>query len=131
GYHDSGEVQRAFVDACLHRRGRSSILRGDGRRWLFRTEECSTGRLRRHGLAREVRRAESAGARWRFGDCRGKLHLSLEGLWGFESSPQAGLLVGWTRLKAGPQAETLPHLVNEHRRGRPLPSDLPPDRGWE
>jgi hypothetical protein len=29
----------------------------------------------------------------------------LHGLWGGQSCPQAGLPAGWTRWKAGPQAE--------------------------
>ena len=34
---------------------------------------------------------------------------SKHGLWGGQSCPQAGLPAGWTRWKAGPQAESLPH----------------------
>jgi hypothetical protein len=32
-------------------------------------------------------------------------------LWGGQSCPQAGFPAGWTRSKAGPQPERLPHVA--------------------
>src|ERR1022692_1982346 len=80
---------KSWVSICCHWRGTSYMRPRESGRCM-----CAAGCGWR-----------SCSTAWKFVACNA-------GLWGGQSCPQAGLPAGWTRWKAGPQPERLPHISN-------------------
>src|SRR5674476_566119 len=77
GSHDPRQMQHPRLDALLHRRGGSSLLRRHGAGGQVRMEERPAGRLHGRRVAREARQTRAAGPRCRRGLRGSKLHVSL------------------------------------------------------
>src|SRR5664280_53392 len=77
GSHDPRQMQHPRLDALLHRRGGSSLLRRHGAGRQVRMEERPAGRLHGRRVAREARQTRAAGPRCRRGLRGSKLHVSL------------------------------------------------------
>src|SRR5215469_3592037 len=87
-------MQRAFVDASLHRRAGTPVFRGHEREWRILIRQRSAGRLHRGGLARKARRAEAAGTPFRVGQSYCKLHVSMNTSLKLAFLSSAALLAG-------------------------------------
>src|ERR1035437_6485439 len=77
GSHDPRQMQHPRLDALLHRRGGSSLLRRHGAGRQVRMEERPAGRLHGRRVAREARQTGAAGPRCRRGLRGSKLHVSV------------------------------------------------------
>src|SRR5450759_791178 len=77
GSHDPRQMQHPRLDALLHRRGGSSLLRRHGAGRQVRMEERPAGRLHGRRVAREARQTRAAGPRCRRGLRGCKLHVSV------------------------------------------------------
>src|SRR5215469_8574490 len=70
-------MQCASMDARIYRGGRSSVFRGDRKRWRLRVEERPARRLHGRSVARETWGVEGSGARGRVRQSGGELPIQI------------------------------------------------------